>query len=71
MSSILARVFESLTLHAAICIDCLASATDRDLVDVMLALQLIAEKLEVHAGDRACGNCGTTAAVVSLTESGL
>ena len=30
MSPILARVFESLKLHHATCIDCLASETERD-----------------------------------------
>ena len=68
--STLARVFESLKLHAAMCIDCLASETDRDLADVMLTLQMVAEALQVHAGDRACASCGTTVAVVSLIDSG-
>ena len=67
LSVTLARIAESLKLDGAMCIDCLASKTNRDQADVMFALQTIPHRLRVHV-DRACGKCGTTAAVVSLTD---
>ena len=68
VSVTLARIADTLKRDAAMCIDCLASKTNRDQADVMFALQTIPHRVRVNA-DRACGNCDTTAAVVSLTDS--